>query len=310
MASGPLPNSPLRRRPISGRTPATMDREGHLASKTVCGFALVLVALAGCTVDNADFDPAVAWPPEADGAATPPPLDPDAGVSPDSQPKKSATPFSCTPFTFVACQSDKVMLRCGAKGRGVEKVPCTYGCNATARRCNQCTPSSPDTCEKDVKISCDAAGKQTKETCTYGCASGQCKDCPKSLFYKDGDGDGYGDATESKKACEKPQGYSKLDSDCDDDLKDVHPNQTSYFKDPISGTKSFDYNCDKKAEAQYPTATVAKCALKGGKCVGGGWLLLVPGCGAPGFYMDCVKKGSKPNDGCKEVVKGNVQRCR
>jgi|3_EtaG_2_1085321.scaffolds.fasta_scaffold06286_5 hypothetical protein len=39
------------------------DETMHLASKTVCGFALVLVALAGCTVDNVDFDPAVAWPP-------------------------------------------------------------------------------------------------------------------------------------------------------------------------------------------------------------------------------------------------------
>ena len=282
-----------------------------MASKTVCGFAVALVALAGCTVDNTDFDPTVAWPPEADSAvATPPPADPDGGVlPPDTQPKKSSSPFSCTPFTFMSCHSDQVMLRCGVKGKGVEKVTCTYGCNATAQRCNQCTPSSPDTCDKDVKVTCDATGKLSKETCTHGCASGQCKDCPKSLFYKDNDGDGFGDATESMLACAKPQGYSEYDSDCDDDLKEVYPSQTAYFKDPISATKSFDYNCDKTSEPEYPTATVSKCTLKGGKCVGGGWLLLVPACGAPGFYMDCVK-GSKPTDGCKEVVKGGVQRCR
>jgi hypothetical protein len=269
------------------------------------------VALAGCTVDNEDFDPAVAWPAEADGAvAPPPPAAPDAGAAPDTRPPKKNTPFSCTPFTFVACHSDKQMLRCGVKGKGVEKVACAHGCNATARRCNQCTPSSPDTCNKNDRLSCDATGKLSKETCTHGCASGQCKGCPKSLFYKDGDGDGYGDATESKLACALPQGYSKYDSDCDDDIKDVHPSQTTYFKDPITGTKSFDYNCDNKTEPEHPMATVSKCTLKNGKCTGGGWLLLVPACGAPGFYMGCVKAGSKPSDGCKEVVAGSVQRCR
>lgn len=278
-----------------------------MGSKTVYGFVAALVMLAGCTVDNADFDPSVAWPQAQDGAA--PTAHDDGGPGQDSRAKKS-TPFSCTPFTFIACHSLNVLQRCGGKGKGVEKLDCPHGCNATTKKCNQCVPSSPSQCAKDVKVSCSASGELSKDTCEYGCFAGRCKDCQKKVFFKDADADGYGDPKETKLACEKPQGYSTNYKDCDDDLVEVRPGQTTYFKDPIVGTKSYDYNCDAKHEMQHPTATLGTCIRKGSTCEGSGWLLLVPPCGGAGFYVECKPKGSKPKDGCKEVVVGAVQHCR
>lgn len=266
---------------------------------------ITLVALAGCTVDNRDFDPSVAWPPAIQDGAPPAP---DGGPAQDSRTK--STPFSCTPFSFVSCQSDQLMLRCGVKGKGVETVPCTHGCNSTTQQCNQCIPSGPAFCSKDVKVVCSATGELSKETCKYGCHAGQCKDCTKKVFFKDADADGFGDSSETKLACELPDGYSANYKDCDDALGEVRPNQTSFFKDPVPGTKSFDYNCDNKAELERPTGTLGSCARVGAMCVGSGWLLLVPPCGGAGFYMECTPKGSSPKDGCKENLAGAVQRCR
>ena len=278
-----------------------------MRSKTVCGFATALVMVTGCMVDNADFDPSVAWPPATqDGAASPPA---DGGSGQDSRAKKSA-PFSCTPGAFIACQTSDVLQRCGVKGKGVEKVDCSHGCNATTKKCNQCDSSQPAQCVNDALVSCSASGELSKESCKYGCATGKCKDCEKKVFFKDADADGYGDSLESKWACEKPEGYSINAKDCDDDLVEVRPGQTSYFKDPIVGTKSFDYNCDNTHELQYPLATFGSCARKGSICLGSGWLLLVPPCGGSGIYMDCKPKGNKPKDGCSEIVLGGVQHCR
>jgi hypothetical protein len=43
------------------------------------------------------------------------------------------------------------------------------------------------------------------------------------VFYRDSDGDTYGDAGQSKKACVKPVGYAASSSDCDDNAAAVHP---------------------------------------------------------------------------------------
>jgi len=266
---------------------------------------------AGCTVDNADFDPAVAWPAVQDGAgAIAAQPDGGPGQGPDLRANKS-TPFSCTPGAFLSCHSTDVLNKCGVKGKGVEKVKCTYGCNATAGRCNQCDPSEPAYCAKDVVVTCSASGELSKETCKYGCDAAKCKGCPKTTFYRDIDADGYGNPLVSTLACEKPEGYASNALDCNDELMEVRPGQSAFFKDPIVGTKKgFDYNCDTKQELQYPVATLGSCARKGATCLGSGWLLLVPPCGGAGFYMECKPKGSKPKDGCKEVVVGGLQHCR
>ncbi len=47
--------------------------------------------------------------------------------------------------------------------------------------------------------------------------------CEEQMFYKDGDGDGFGDAALSKSACEAPDGYVLQDGDCDDKDSGSHP---------------------------------------------------------------------------------------
>jgi len=44
-----------------------------------------------------------------------------------------------------------------------------------------------------------------------------------SIWYADGDSDGYGDSSTSQSACEKPSGYVALADDCDDTDSTVYP---------------------------------------------------------------------------------------
>jgi hypothetical protein len=43
------------------------------------------------------------------------------------------------------------------------------------------------------------------------------------LYFVDGDGDGFGIPDTTITACDLPEGYSEVDSDCDDAIEDTHP---------------------------------------------------------------------------------------
>ena len=66
---------------------------------------------------------------------------------------------------------------------------------------------------------------------------------PETLWYKDADGDGYGNRDITIKSCLKPNGYVSNKNDCYDNNPNAFPGQGKYFaKD--RGDGSFDYNCD------------------------------------------------------------------
>ena len=58
----------------------------------------------------------------------------------------------------------------------------------------------------------------------YGSAFIELKECiTDTTWYKDADGDGYGNPNSSIKACSQPTGYVKNNTDCDDTKATVHP---------------------------------------------------------------------------------------
>jgi len=61
--------------------------------------------------------------------------------------------------------------------------------------------------------------------------------CPEKEFFKDGDGDGFGDPKMSKKGCEAPDGYVDNDDDCDDKKLKANP-------DAAEECDQYDNDCD------------------------------------------------------------------
>lgn len=59
-----------------------------------------------------------------------------------------------------------------------------------------------------------------------------------SVWYEDGDGDGYGDAESKKRAETQPDGYVANDDDCDDSKPEIHPDAAEVCGDDA------DNNCD------------------------------------------------------------------
>ena len=248
--------------------------------------AALALALCACTVENPDYSP--------DGS------EPPAG---DLMTKVDIA--KCTPNAALGCKSGNTLLRCNAAGTGTRAESCPHGCNAKERRCNQCSPTWPPRCSGLTLYTCTAGGLIKSAKCPEDCKDGKCVGaCTKKVFYIDKDKDGYGDAGKPTAACDAPPGYSTNKMDCNDENGEVRPGQSKFFDKPIPGTAGFDYNCDGKQEQRYTQK--AKCKKQGKNCVGSGWGLFVPACGATGVWLDCVKYYSH----CGEKIGARPQACR
>src|SRR5581483_4676565 len=127
---------------------------------------------------------------------------------------------------------------------------------------NQCAP------QKGVGLTCARSGECKSGFCfgTVCCGSncpspqvcntpgmeGQCV-CPGvtcsagvacAVFYRDADGDTYGDPNNTKAGCvgSPPAGYVADSTDCDDNDPNAHPGQTMFFSTPSLGVHTFDYD--------------------------------------------------------------------
>jgi hypothetical protein len=89
-------------------------------------------------------------------------------------------------------------------------------------------------------------------------------------------------------------------NDCADNDGAAHPMQMGWFTDPIKGTMSFDFDCNKSTAFEYTdvlTCTSAfDCDVKTVK-----WVSAVPMCGAMGAYGVCATDAVL---GCKKVTQG------
>ena len=107
--------------------------------------------------------------------------------------------------------------------------------------------------------------------------------------------------------------------DCRDTNATVRPSQTTYYSTPITGSTSYDYNCDGTNEKRYPdqssgVLSTASCTLSRGGCVGlSGWTTAAsPACGATGQYSTCLPNcilGCTPTS-CIRTMATRTQSCR
>jgi hypothetical protein len=108
-------------------------------------------------------------------------------------------------------------------------------------------------------------------------------DGPMTLYYIDGDDDGYGDIGGGIEWCTQPAGFVENHDDCMDTHPEVHPGQTDYFS-VDRGDGSFDYNCDLHQTLLYTSTT--EC--HDWDCDGDGWAgTTVPACGVTATWRRC-----------------------
>jgi hypothetical protein len=134
-------------------------------------------------------------------------------------------------------------------------------------------------CNDECQIlggSCTSTGNVGQCTCS-ACTTGACK-----LWYKDGDGDGFGDSTgtlgngRAMTGCASgpdggaptppAPGFVQDNTDCFDALAVVHPGQTGFFTAPY-GNNSFDYNCDNLTTKESAEAVGQSCGFCAGNLI-------------------------------------------
>ncbi len=294
---------------------------------------LVVVALlAGCTSENAAWIPDAATDRKGGEALPPSELGASGEVGPgrelgapdlagkdlagkdlagkDLASKDHAVKpdaFTCTAGAFLSCKTTAWLQQCNATGDGTVIVDCSpYLCDPANKRCAQCDPKALPFCQGSDLVSCTVDGLLVKTTCPGGCSNGACASCTLKPYYKDGDGDGYGNPAVKVEACAQPWGFVANGLDCDDLDAAAHPGQTAFFNLPTKGTGTYDYSCDKLEEREYPSAVA--CVISGMTCVGDGWAGAVPACGTVGVWSKCNKQGGMSS--CGTTTSNKIQSCR
>lgn len=113
---------------------------------------------------------------------------------------------------------------------------------------------------------------------------GKCAPSERRTFYRDADGDGFGDKAKPVSACEAPPGFVSNAEDCYDANRRVRPDQKEYFAEH-RGDGSFDYDCDGKATPRFTTRAFCREKEGGGCALASGWTgKTLPKCGEPGEF--------------------------
>jgi hypothetical protein len=115
-------------------------------------------------------------------------------------------------------------------------------------------------------------------------------------FYRDADGDGFGDPANTTSACTMPAGYSAADSDCDDASASVHPGA-------VEVCNGADDDCNGQVDEGLPTATLYRDADGDGH---GNAAITVTSCSAPAGY---VADATDCNDANAAVHPGALEFC-
>jgi hypothetical protein len=143
-------------------------------------------------------------------------------------------------------------------------------------------------------------------------ANEQALPCAEPVWYRDEDGDAFGDQKRALRAAKQPHGYVANSHDCFDRSRDARPGQVKYFSRQ-RGDGSFDYDCDGKAT---PLATALASGCKSISRFGipircwaeAGWRDRVPACGTDARWLaSCTSSTFSCEEGETEIQQ---QVCR
>jgi len=156
-----------------------------------------------------------------------------------------------------------------------------------------CTSGLPGDCSAGTTVCtsghvvCSATVRpgQRAESC-----DGRDNDCDgfvdngvKRAFFRDADGDGYGNPAARVDACTAPAGYVANSADCYDANANARPGQTGWF-DTHRGDGSFDYDCDGWQRPRYVAVETRSCEFDA--CHWSqGWKDLIAECGTNGQWL-------------------------
>jgi len=136
--------------------------------------------------------------------------------------------------------------------------------------------------------------------------------CADPAWYRDEDGDGYGDKRLMRRAAKQPSGYVANALDCFDRSRDARPGQLKYFTRQ-RGDGSFDYDCDgKELLGQIMLTGGCKSITRFGipiRCwAEAGWRIAVPGCGQEGKWLASCEPSTLSCEEAQEQMQ--QQACR
>lgn len=107
--------------------------------------------------------------------------------------------------------------------------------NGYADNSDDCDDQDPDVFPGAVEV-CDSV--DADEDCD-GDADEDDDNVVLTVFYRDSDGDGFGDATGTKEACDLPDDYVENAEDCDDDASSAYPGGKE-----VCDSRNVDEDCD------------------------------------------------------------------
>jgi hypothetical protein len=122
-----------------------------------------------------------------------------------------------------------------------------FGCTTSFDAPDEDTVEDTDTVEDSVEDVVEDTVEDSVED--VGDEDGP---CTETIFYRDGDADGYGREDDTVCASTAPPGYVAYWGDCCDTDDRVYPGQAASFVEPYTcPSPSFDYDCDGSATPEF-----------------------------------------------------------